>query len=410
MRITLDKINVLLLILVYSLTFFGFYFVLLFLVNAGLGGFTREISVPIRGIIGLSLVCLMVFNAKKTTINSKVGWFFMFAGVYLLRILIDFSNNEFFYLSYGDLLFYFISFSIIPFVVISSFSLKVDHLPIIIKTMIVSGFAFSLSAILLYGHFIGQVSRLSTNTAGEEVISPLALSYCSTLIISIAFIYLIYNKVSPWMKIMCFLAIIFSIVPFFLGASRGALFALFLPFVLILIARNNIKVTLKIFFTSLVVISLLIFLDQLIGSGLVNRFFGTADAIDTGSSSAIRLQIWKASFNQFLNNPIIGDKLRVDNWTGHPHNILIETLQTTGFLGFIPMLILIVSAFMVCFRIFKRNIKYSWIPIIFIQSFMQNMFSGSISSAAWFWTSLAFLFAMDTLIKKQNLLHKLKKQ
>ncbi|MEJ5994822.1 O-antigen ligase family protein [Pedobacter sp. Du54] len=403
MKIRLDKINMLLLIVIFSLTFFGFYFILLFLVNAELGEATKQVSVPIRGLIGISLISLLVFNLKTNVLNAKLGWFFLFMIFYLIRIVIDYSTGEDFYLSYGDLFFYFVSFSIIPFISITIFDLREKHLSTIIETLIMTGFAFSLAAIVLYGHFIGQVSRLRTDSVGEEVISPLALSYCSTLIISITVIYLVYNKVAIFKRLICYLAITLSIIPFFLGASRGALFALFLPFLLMLIARNNVKFTLKISFALIVSSVILVYLDEMMGSGLVRRFFGTSEAIETGSTSAIRLEIWKSSFNQFLNNPIIGDKLRVENWTGHPHNMLIEVLQTTGLLGFIPIVILLLRAFLICFRVFKYIPKYSWVAIIFIESFMQNMFSGSISSAAWFWTSIALLFSLETLLTKFKL-------
>src|SRR5690606_11223193 len=111
----------------------------------------------------------------------------------------------------------------------------------------------------------------------------------------------------------------------------------------------------KGFFVMVVTGFILIYLDRSLGSGLFYRFFSISESVETGSSSSIRLNIWNTSFNQFLSYPILGDKLKVDDWGGYPHNIVVEVLQTTGVLGFIPFLILISRALILCFKNFKRN-------------------------------------------------------
>jgi O-antigen ligase len=156
----------------------------------------------------------------------------------------------------------------------------------------------------------------------------------------------------------------------------------------------------KALFIFFVLIFVLIYLDSLLQSGLLERFTNTSDDIEKGANEAIRVEIWKSSIDQFLNNPFFGDKLRVNGWGGYAHNIFIEALQTMGFLGFVPLFILIVNAFKISFSIFRYNKEYAWLSIIFIQAFIQHIFSGAIYTASWLWTSMALLFSINELIKK----------
>jgi len=195
-----------------------------------------------------------------------------------------------------------------------------------------------------------------------------------------------------------------STVPFFLGASRGSLVALFIPFVLYFFSGKNINFRIRGILSASVVFMGLIYLDSYFQSGLLNRFLGTSEAIERGESSAVRIEIWKGAFDQFFNNPVFGDKLRIDKWPfGYAHNLFVEVLQTTGLLGFIPFTVLVFKAWKISFYILRYHKPYFWVAVIFIQSFFMNMFSGAIYTAAWFWSSMALLFAMNNFLKyRQN--------
>src|SRR5690606_33357391 len=147
------------------------------------------------------------------------------------------------------------------------------------------------------------------------------------------------------------------------------------------------------------VIALLVILDRSLGSGLLDRFLGISSAIDKGDSSAIRLLIWRQSFTQFLSNPLFGGSLTVKYWEGYPHNILLDVLQATGLLGFIPFMVLLVKGLMAAVSIFKRHREYMWVAVVFLQSFAQNMFSNSVYTASWFWTSLGLLLTLEMSLK-----------
>lgn len=386
--------------LVFFLTYLGYYVVLLFLFSAGLSKLSRAITIPLRLLISVILLYFIFNNLARIKIKWQTKLFLLFSFLYLIRIVIDEVFLEHYYLSSFELFLYFFSFSVIPFFSISIIEIEKKELNFIAKSFVFSSVVFSGLALFNYGKYIGKVTRLTSSTADEDVISPLALSYCATLVIGFLVSYLMYNKVTTYVKFLSILAIGFAVIPFFLGASRGGIFAIFIPFVLMLLNGGNLVNQLgKTLFVFLISIFILVYLDSVLQSGLLERFTNTSDNIEKGSNEAIRVEIWKSSVNQFLNNPIFGDKLRVNGWGGYPHNIFIEALQTIGVFGFIPLLILIMSAFKIAFTIFRYNKNYAWISIIFIQAFLQHIFSGAIYTASWLWTIMALLFSIDQLLK-----------
>lgn len=391
--------NNFLLFILFFLTFLGFYACILLLFQFGVTENTQKYTIPIRAFIGISYLYTFIKNYRYIIASSQLKLFLIFSFLYLLRVIVDLLNFEFYYLSTQDIIFYYLSFAFIPFIAIVSLKITSENLSKIVNALIYSGLLFSTLAFLLYSKFIGQVTRLSTNTASEEVISPLILSYCSALVIGVNISYFLFNKHSFLKRIIIIASTLMAIVPFFLGASRGALVGLVFPFFILMLFGKSIRYYIITIFLMIVLIIGLISLDEYLGSGLLERLFNTSQAIEQNDSSAIRVVIWESSFKQFINNPIFGDKLRVDNWENYPHNIFLEVLQTTGFLGFVPFVILIFQAFKICFKIFGNYRQYSWLAIVFVQSFAQNMFSGSLYIAAWFWTSMAILFAFNNYLK-----------
>lgn len=399
MKTSQGSLNSFLIFVIFCFTFLGFYAILLLAINSGLSGFTRQVSIPTRILINASLISLVFVNLKKLSLPKETLLFLLFMSVYLGRVITDYLWREPYYLSTSEVLFYVFSFAIVPFVSISSFRVSRENVTTILNAIFYSGLIFSILSFLLYSRFIGEVSRLASGTIGEDVISPLALSYCATLIIGTISSYLLYNKVNKIKMTIGIFTVGLSVVPFFLGASRGSLIALFIPFLLMIFSSRSFAFIVYSIFGLFLLGFGLVYLDNALDSGLVDRFVGISDAIEEGSSSASRLNIWKTSFGQFLDNPFWGDKLSVDDFGNYAHNIFIEVLQTTGVLGFIPFILLIVSAFRSSYKLIKYKVEYSWISVIFIQCLIQSLFSGAIYTSAWLWTSMALIFSVRSSSK-----------
>jgi len=394
------KIQSFLLFISHFFNFAGYYFFLVILSNLGMIAFSRAMTIPIRVLILACLCCILLMNGK-VYVRPPIRWFMLFSGIYIGRVIVEMMRMTVYHIDTSEFLLYFLAFGALPLLIVSSMNLCDRDYHVIKWSLLVSGLLLSVATLVYYRGLIGSVGRISEAISREEnYISPLALSYCGTLSIGIGISYLMQSKIGRWSKFLVFIFVLFSLVPFFLGASRGSIFALFLPFVIMFLSRGNAVANIR-----LVVIMLLagvagIYLSELFGSSLVGRFTSMKADIAQGNESAIRLEMWKAALLQFADNPIFGDALEVRAFRFYPHNIVLEVLMSTGIVGFIPFAALLIHAFRRTVFIFRNDPANSWMGIVFIQSFIQNMFSGSLYGASWFWASLGLLYSYNYIRKK----------
>lgn len=375
--------------------FIGYTILLLMGINFGLMGFTRSITIPIR--IFLVIICLYLITKRPNKIRTVELLFYTFSTLFTFRVLIDSSNDLHYYRPYSELFLYFLSFTFIPFISLVNLNYEKINLNRIYQYFLLSALLFCIISINFYGSFIGKVERLNSDTADIFVISPLALSYCSSLVIGIGIAFLTFNKdINYKWKLLTITCIILSFVPYFLGASRGSLIALFASLVLIFI-NNKATNIVKAAFVIIILAFTISLLDSYLNSGLLTRLLGTQEAIEQGNSSATRILIWDGSIKQFLDNPVFGDMLNCKYNNHHPHNLIIETLQALGILGFIPVATLLILGFKSSFTIIKHNRNFAWTTILFTQAFFQNLFSGSIFNSSWLWASLAIVIGLSRI-------------
>lgn len=395
-------LNNLLICIIFFVNYIGYYLVLLLVIKLGFYQHTRIFMIPLRALFIVSLITLLVVNIKKINFNRELFFFIAFVVIYLINLGIHFFNNDPYYISVLEVLLYFGTSVLIPFLVLSTFSLKKRHIKRIFSVILISGVIFTLFVIYFYGNFLGKVERLSTGRIHENTISPLSLSYSSSLIIGIVLTYLFFNKINIRKRIVLIIPVVLSVIPFFLGVSRGSLIALFLPFIIMAIARRkNFSIYLALLILLLSILSFY-FIDVFTGGNFIDRLSNIIENIKNGDNSVARFYIWKSSILQFFESPIFGGKLALKGWGVYPHNIILETLQFTGIIGFIPFIALLFRGIQISINIFINYAQYSWISIIFLQSLIQSLFSGAIFNATWYWLSIALLIAFSYFIENEK--------
>lgn len=396
-----EKISNLLIYISAFINFFGFYDFLLLALNAGIKIQTTLISVPTRSLSLLSLMLLFLIRPNNKNKAPRI-LFAIFSFIYIAQIFAHILLRERYHLSPYVHLFYFLSYAVLPFMLLSSIKVRAGFYESMRKALLFSGLIFSVLVISFYRKYIGAVDRLSSSSAEDSALSPLILSYCSTLAIGIASGYWMENKIKTFEKVYLVILIFLSTIPFFLGASRGSIFSLVVPFIVMLALKENLATKLKIAFTGIVTMIALILLSEQFGGGVFDRFTGISSGIETNDSSSVRIFLWRQSLREFMEFPIFGYGFDLVRYNIYPHNILLESLQSVGIVGSIPFFALLFITFKKTVKIFKFAPQYSWIGIIFIQAFMQNMFSGSIYFAGWLWFSAALLLALDINHAREN--------
>jgi len=384
MRIKKENIKNINLIVGFFLAFSGYYVMLIVMINLLPGLESRNLTIPLRLIIVVSIGFIFLLQ-PRVKLQKGLVFFLLFATAYLTRIFIEYLDyNSMFHIPVIEFFLYFISFVLIPLVLISQFRLSEHNYNKIFLAVIAGTTILSALTFFFYKGIIGLVGRISSaGSLGESFISPLALSYCSVLGIGVGIAYLITNKVGIRKKLFIYSTIALSFIPFYLGASRGSILALSFPFAFYFFFTEGIKKRCTLLFSIVILSIVMAALTEYLGTGVFDRFMNIQRDIATGSSSVVRIDIWKYSLQQFLEHPLLGNSLECDQFNFYPHNILLEVLITTGIIGFIPFVLFLYNIFTKMRLIVKQHSEYFWICTIFLQAFTQNMFSGGIYSAGW---------------------------
>jgi hypothetical protein len=290
---------------------------------------------------------------------------------------------------------YFLGFGFFPFFLLY---LKENHpldLQLYKLAILIPGVIVAILTIIFYQDYIGTVGRinLALGRDSDEYISPLHLSDTSALVIGVTLFIFFTNTTTKFQKLLLVVAFLLACVPFFLGAGRSSILAIIVPFILYLLFNKNKTKSLFVFFCLIGVTFLIVFLSELFGSSVIERFMNIDSAIESGSSSAVRATIWKYSLDHFYDHPLFGSSLEVPETGHHSHNIFVEVLLNTGILGFLPFFYLVIKGLKRSIAIIKYNPAASWIVVVFIQSLMITLFHGTVYKGSWFWFSLSFVLS-----------------
>lgn len=371
--------------IVFILSFFsfsGYYTGLALFISIGDISASRIYSVPIRLTVTFLALYLIIKNwssIRRFHHPSLTICFLFFWTIYSFNVFANFSSEEY-RINWYEYIFYAITYCIVPFFAFLSLPYH-KYKKQILNGLLISGASLGAISIYLYGNLISsgisRISMLKYEDADAGFLSPLALSYSAALTISVSVIYLAYEKPTPAIRALIYLALPLSLFMFFLGASRGSVLAISATFI-ILIYYSSIKIKIRsLFFLALLIPSILAGASYT-GSGVIERLMSTSEAIDTGSSSAARIDIWQETIKNFIASPIIGGKLEISG--SYPHNIFLEILMNTGIIGGALILYPILFGLIKSINIsrFQKNL----FPLVFItQGLTQHMFSGSINNA-----------------------------
>jgi len=205
--------------------------------------------------------------------------------------------------------------------------------------------------------FYGPFLRISPGTFANEY-GQIIQSVCICLVI-----YFSKYKANLFLKIV----FIFSLLALVLNFTRISWFIFLLFCIFYFIKKNKLKIILYISILSI----FLFYLENKFGLlsyfliiDRINEIINLSEETSTG----IRYNQWIESLNIYENNLLIGIGLGSKIET---HNILIEILSETGFIGFYGLLIFYISIFSYFYKNFKNKENFYSSCAIFI--FISNM-------------------------------------
>ena len=375
----------------------GFYSILLLSYNIFPEMETTTTSIYVR--ILIVFLILVIFIIKPFKYNKYTLFLlFIFSIVYCTNICIAMFDQETnWFREPKIILMYYGMYAIVPFLFFAKKESK--FLQNSLKVMIInSGILFSFLTALFYSsvlmNFGGRISMLQY-ILGEEtkVINPLIFSYVASITIGLIICELLFNhQLKSGLRTYLYFGCAISLIPFILGASRGSIFSLFLPFIYILFKSKYTIKKGQLILGMLTLISVLLIISNITDSALVTRFISIASD-NKDSTSFTRLNIWMTSIEQATKNIIFGHGLQNNLINHYPHNIFIEVLLATGLVGLSIFFVIVFHAFRLSGNIVRTKKEHIWIIIIFQQGLIQSLFTGAIADSIIFWTGIGLIFS-----------------
>lgn len=166
-------------------------------------------------------------------------------------------------------------------------------------------------------------------------------------------------------------SLLLSFALIFMGSGRGALIALVFSLIIILLftkGKNKVYLIMGIVLLSPVAF----YIMELTGSNLFTRF---SDTINSGDTSGREI-LWNDALQEFYRYPFLGGYIEVSGI--YPHNVFLELLMATGFVGFVIFIAIIIKTVMNGVKLSKKNFSYLIPLIILANGIAQYIFSGAI--------------------------------
>lgn len=222
--------------------------------------------------------------------------------------------------------------------------------------------------------------------------------------LSITAIYGYMNFTFKYSKILYPVLFILGVLSIMRAGSRSPVAILLAVIVLYFLARSNFIKGLLVTCIALLIIWLsldvLIELSNAIGSDISIRLLS---AVENGDTSG-RDKIYSNVLNHIKESPFLGEFYLIPSGIGkgyYPHNYFLEVFMTTGLLGGIPFVAMVILSLKKSYQLLRYKHPAGWIVLLFLQVFIHGMFSSALYSAQDFWGLCFFVLSINVVFKKK---------
>lgn len=327
-------------------------------------------------------------------LNWEEKLFFFVAAVYFLNIFIDvyWQNYPVGMGSAIDLVGFFLS-------ILIALSFRYD------RAFISNGsyyfFLATLSLGLIIAFFLAREAPLPLIDRFDANSTVNTINYgqmgCA---LSIAALYGFFNLSFKYSKIVYPFLFLLGVISIMKAGSRSPVVVLLAVSVFYFFAKSGLVKGLVVVVSSALVLyfslGFLIELSEAVGSGIVTRLVSAAE---TGETSGRDL-IYANAIGLFADSPVFGDFYLISSGLGrggYPHNFFLEAFLTTGLVGGIPFVIMVLLALKRSFSLLQKGHRSGWIVLLFLQMLVYGMFSSSLYSSQDFWALCFFILSFESV-------------
>lgn len=345
---------------------------------------------------GLLAVFALAFMISPRRKDFRIGplWpMYIFLALYALRLVDNFYLQDYVWnavpsVTFGLLLGAALAPALLLTPLLPLRSFRAFALPMGLGCLIlIAGIANNLDAIRSPDAFFGRL--------GTEKLNPISIASVAT---SFALFLLLWRGGPWWSKLVRYALVAGFLAVALLTKSRGPVLGTAAALLLMFVLADN--ATRRSLYQFLLVGIAAAFIG---GMGMISGFISTGFerfqlSDQTMDDSAYgRVESWTASWAQFLESPVVGDRVFEPVLMNYPHNLFLESLISLGVLG---TFILFLHIGILCRAVFwilgRRSPQAAevFIAVIAIKELVQAQFSGSIWTNAALWVASASTIAI----------------
>ena len=254
--------------------------------------------------------------------------------------------------------------------------------------------------------FFGLSNFLISGRLQLQSLNAISLGHSAALCVLLGVFFFSQLRFSRWylVKLTVVLAVItLGLFLLFLTGSRGAQLALLVSLFYFILSQNFrlfVKIVTISFLASLFLAPTAIRYLKDFDVGAINRILNVLSQNDSALSS--RIVSYNSALEVFYYNPMLGRTITEPVYGFYPHNVLIETLMSTGLVGFICLFVALSCGVIYGWRLMSRRHPSSWIALFYMQMLVGSMFSFAIYNNPGLWISLAGVIAVFSFSESES--------
>ncbi len=236
----------------------------------------------------------------------------------------------------------------------------------------------------------------------SEALNPISLGVFSGSLIIIAVYILLEKKGSEnWLltRVIPSISIVLGLFFLIAAASRGPIISTAVCLLLLLVSSGK-----KVLYVGIptVLTGFYVIVDFILPS-LQGKGGSNLDRLTSagGQSTDARTDLIGKSFELFSknwHNTIFGYGVEIPK-EGYPHNLIVESFLATGVIGGCIFSLICLVAMIRALDLVMSHDPWSWVAVLYVQSFLMGLSSGSLFASAPFWY---LLFSVNVLWNKKD--------
>lgn len=274
--------------------------------------------------------------------------------------------------------------------------------------------ALTLTEVLGVASVVGLVllgaAALTNGLTGDEdvkrlattAVNPAYLGYMAVTVFTVSIFRIIDAIRTPgtsrWPILLRSAAVLISVGAMVASASKGpiavaAIISLVFLFVRGKQARSTGATLLRLLMLAVVAIagiSAALVLEESTSLRPVSRF----TEVGYDPSTLQRQQMLQGAFKQFSESPILGDDIVELSSLTYPHNILLESLMSTGVVGGALLTVLMVSSLRRAGALIRFGDGREWLALVHIVFWLLAMTAGSLIFTPHIWATTSAILAV----------------